>query len=123
MKLKLDKWQKDFNKNVYAGLAGGLLVYLSQIGIEEVIKLGVLPDIWISRIFGIVILSIILFIILALTPVFLKGGKKQKMNWWKLIVGFFGVVGVVSQMPTDFGSWLVGLAFLILLISSFFDRN
>ncbi|MEK6844390.1 MAG: hypothetical protein AABX83_03090 [Nanoarchaeota archaeon] len=72
MKFKLDKWQKDFNKNVYAGLAGGLLVYLSQIGIDEVIKLGILQDTWISKIFGVVVLSIILFMILALTPIIKK---------------------------------------------------
>jgi len=72
MKFKLDKWQKDFNKSVYAGLAGGLLVYLSQIGIDEVIKLGILSDTWLSKVFGVVVLAIILFIILALTPVIKK---------------------------------------------------
>lgn len=53
----------------------------------------------------------------------IKRRRKQKMNWWTLIVGFFGLGGVVSQMPKDFGSWVVGLAFLILLISSFFDKK
>ena len=45
------------------------------------------------------------------------------MNYWKLVVGIFGAIGVVSQIPTDFGSWFVGIAFLILGISSFFDRS
>ena len=27
MKFKLSRWQKDFNKSVYTGLTGGLLVY------------------------------------------------------------------------------------------------
>ena len=45
------------------------------------------------------------------------------MNWFKLIAGLVGVVGIVSQMPKDFGSWLVALAFFIILISSFFDKE
>ena len=52
----------------------------------------------------------------------LKGGNK-KMNYWKLVVGFVGFIGVLVQMPTDWGSRLVGLAFLILGISSFFDKK
>ncbi len=45
------------------------------------------------------------------------------MNWWGFTVGLVGVVGVVSQMPKDFGSWLVGLAFLVLFASSFFQKR
>jgi len=68
MKFKLSRWQKDFNKSVYTGLTGGLLVYFSQIGIEETIRRELLNDTYISKIFGVLILAIILFIILALTP-------------------------------------------------------
>ena len=70
--MKLDKWQKDFNKNVYAGLAGGLLVYFSQIGIEEAINQNLLPDTFICKTFGALILAILLFIILAITPILKK---------------------------------------------------
>ncbi len=41
------------------------------------------------------------------------------MDWWKFAVGLVGTVGVVWQMPADVGSWLVGLAFLVLFVSSF----
>ncbi len=42
------------------------------------------------------------------------------IDWWKFVVGLVGTVGVVWQMPTDVGSWLVGVAFLAMFVSSFF---
>ena len=30
--------------------------------------------------------------------------KEIKMNWWTLVVGTFGLIGVVSQIPIDIGS-------------------
>lgn len=78
MKFKLDQWQRDMNKNIYAGLAGGLLVLFSQLGIEEAIRKSLLPNTFISKVFGVFILSLILFFIMAITSVFLKGNKKQK---------------------------------------------
>lgn len=44
------------------------------------------------------------------------------MKLVNFIVGLVGVIGVAIQLPTDIGSWLVGLAFLILLISSFWEK-
>jgi len=41
------------------------------------------------------------------------------MNWWKIVIGIVGVIGVAVQMPKDIGSWIVGLAFLILAIWGF----
>ena len=44
------------------------------------------------------------------------------MNWFNAIIGIVGVVGVVVQMPTDLGSWLVGIAFLLLAIKGFVEK-
>jgi len=44
------------------------------------------------------------------------------MKWFNLIVGIVGLVGVVLQMPIDIGSWIVGLAFLILAMSGFVEN-
>jgi len=41
------------------------------------------------------------------------------MNWWHVIVGALGVIGVAGQGLAEWGSWLVGLAFLLLLIEGF----
>jgi len=72
MKFRLDKWQKDFNKNVYTGLAGGLLVYFALEGIREAIAQSLLPNTFLCRVFGVLILSILLFIIMALSSVVIK---------------------------------------------------
>jgi len=45
------------------------------------------------------------------------------MNYWFLIVGIVGLIGVISQMPKDIGSWLIGLAFLILAIAGFYQKK
>ncbi len=49
--------------------------------------------------------------------------RASKMNLWKFIAGLTGVIGVIVQTPKDAGSWMVGLAFLILMISSFFNNS
>lgn len=76
MKFKLENWQRDFNRNVYAGLSGGLLVYFSQIVIEWAIKKDLLPNIIIYKIFGVLILALLLFIILVLNFLLIKKFNK-----------------------------------------------
>jgi hypothetical protein len=44
------------------------------------------------------------------------------INWWKFVIGLLGVVGVVGQMPAEWGSWLVGVAFLGIFVSSFVEK-
>lgn len=44
------------------------------------------------------------------------------INWWTFVAGLVGTVGVVWQMPEAIGSWLVGLAFLVLFVSSFLEK-
>jgi len=44
------------------------------------------------------------------------------INWWNFSIGLIGTVGVIWQMPTAIGSWLVGLAFLVLFASSFIEK-
>jgi len=44
------------------------------------------------------------------------------IDWWKFVVGLLGTVGVVWEMPAGVGGWLVGVAFLVLFISSFLEE-
>lgn len=41
------------------------------------------------------------------------------MNWFNIIAGLAGVVGVLLDMPTTVGGWLIGLGFLVLGIGGF----
>lgn len=50
-----------------------------------------------------------------------KGGG-QMINWWMFVAGLVGVVGVIGQMPSEWGHWLVGVAFLAMFVSSFFEK-
>ncbi|MCR4327011.1 MAG: hypothetical protein NUV46_00320 [Nanoarchaeota archaeon] len=43
------------------------------------------------------------------------------VEWWKFVAGLLGTVGVAWQMPTEVSGWLVGLAFLAIFVSSFFE--
>ena len=45
------------------------------------------------------------------------------MDWWKLIIGIVGLVGVIGQGLSNWGSWLVGAAFLLFAVSGFFGKN
>ncbi len=44
------------------------------------------------------------------------------INWWTFVAGLVGTVGVIGDMPTGWGMWLVGVAFLVLFISSFLEK-
>jgi hypothetical protein len=52
----------------------------------------------------------------------MKGGKKM-VRWFKVAAGASGVLGVALWMPTDVGSWLIGLAFLIIAVSGFVKKK
>jgi hypothetical protein len=52
----------------------------------------------------------------------MKGGKKM-VRWFKVAAGAVGVLGVAWSMPTDVGSWLIGLAFLIIAVSGFAKKK
>jgi len=41
------------------------------------------------------------------------------VDWWRFAIGILGVIGVAGQGLADWGSWLVGLAFLTLFVRSF----
>jgi len=45
------------------------------------------------------------------------------MDWWHFTVGLAGVVGVVGEGFSNWGSWLVGLAFLLLMVRGFTDKG
>jgi len=51
-----------------------------------------------------------------------KRGDVKMINWWNFVVGLVGTVGVIWDMPVSVGAWLVGVAFLILFISSFMEK-
>ena len=79
MKFKLDKWQRDFNKNVYSGLAGGLFVYFSILFMGEAIRSGFLQDTVIIKIMGTFVISIFLYLIMVLTLMISKKLLKEKL--------------------------------------------
>lgn len=66
-KKKLRKEDKKFNREIFAGLVGGLLVLWSQIAIKEIKILFPLLDSYIIEIFGTLIISILLFVIFTIT--------------------------------------------------------
>ena len=68
----MDEEDKKFNREVFAGLIGGLLVLWSQIAITELKRIFSLPNSYIIDIFGTLVLSIFLFIIFALVKPFTK---------------------------------------------------
>ena len=51
-----------------------------------------------------------------------KREEKKTMDWWKFTAGLLGVIGVVATVSAAWGDWLVGVAFLALLVGSFFKR-
>jgi len=50
VKFKLDKWQRDFNRSVWAGIAGGFFIICSQLFLEESIKINLIPDLLILKV-------------------------------------------------------------------------
>lgn len=59
----MKKETKKFNENVLAGLVGGLLVVLSQIAYEEIIELLGVQDNYIFKIFLILLIAVLIFVI------------------------------------------------------------
>lgn len=119
MKFKLDKWQRDFNRSVWAGIAGGFFIICSQLFLEESIKINLIPDLLILKVSGTFILSLVFFSIMAFTfpAINLLKRRKKKMN---LSLISSGVIGLIvawatweSILPAAIFAGVAGLVSLI----------
>ncbi len=64
--MRLNDWQK----NVCAGLTGGLLVYFAIAGIEEAIKQELIGDVFAIKIFGVLIFSVLIYLLFIISNSF-----------------------------------------------------
>ena len=116
MKFKLDKWQRDFNRSVWAGIAGGFFIICSQLFLEESIKINLIPDLLILKVSGIFILSLVFFSIMAFTfpAINLLKRRKKKMNLSLISSGVIGlIVAWESILPAAIFAGVAGLVSLI----------